>query len=70
MYAKIHKLSPTDSTEKLPIRPLVSNVNTPTYQLPKYLAKILIPLSQSGYTINSTKHFNEQIKYDKIKGTK
>ena len=70
MYAKVHKLSPTDSIEKLPIRPIVSNVNTPTYQLAKHLPKILIPLSQSGYTINSTKHFNEQIKYDKIKGTK
>ena len=26
--AKIHKLLPTDSIEKLPIRPIVSNVNT------------------------------------------
>ena len=64
--AKIHKLSPTDNIEKLPIRPIVSNVNTPTYQLAKYLEKLLSPLSQSDYTINSTKHFIEQIKYDKI----
>ena len=63
---KIHKLSPTDNIGKLPIRPTVSNNNTPTYQLAKYLAKLLSLLSQSDYTINSKKHFIEQIKYDKI----
>ena len=61
--AKIHKLWPKDSIEELPIRPTVSNVNTPTYQLAKYLAKLLSLLSQSD---NSTKHFIGQIKYDKI----
>ena len=50
----------------MPIRPIVSNVNTPTYQLVKYLAKLLSPLSQSDHTVKSTKHFIEQIKYDKI----
>ena len=64
--AKIHKLLPTDNIEKLPIRPIVSNVNTPTYQLVKYFAKLLSPLSQSDYTVKSIKHFIEQIKYDKI----
>ena len=43
--AKIHKLSPTDSMGNLPIVPTVSNVNTPTYQLSKFLAKLLSPLS-------------------------
>ena len=52
--------------EKLPIRPIVSNVNTPTYQLAKYLAKLLSLLCQSDYTVNSTKQFTEQIKHDKI----
>ena len=64
--AKIHKLLPTDNIEKLPIRPIVPNVNTPTYQLVKYFAKLLSPLSQSDYTVKSIKHFIEQIKYDKI----
>ena len=64
--AKIHKLSPTDTIEKLSIRPTDFNVNTPTYQLAKYLAKLLSPLSQSDFTVNSTKHFTEQVKYDKI----
>ena len=39
---------------------------TPTNQFAKYLAKLLSPLSQSDYTVNSTKHFIEQIKFDKI----
>ena len=51
---------------KLSIRPIVTNINTPTYQLAKYLVKLLSPLSQSDYTVNSAKHFIEQIKYDKI----
>ena len=66
--AKIQTLSPTDDTEKLPIRPIVSNNSTPTYQLAKYLAKLLSPLSQSDYTVNSINHFLEHIKYDKIPG--
>ena len=61
----IHTSLPTDNTEKLLTRPIVSNMKTPT-QLVKYLAKLLSPLSQSDCTVNSTKHFIEQIKYDKI----
>ena len=64
---KIYKLSPTANIDKLPIRPIVSNVNTLTYQLAKYLAKLLSPLGQSNYTVSSTKHLIEQIKYDKIR---
>ena len=66
--AKIHTLSPTDDIEKLPIRPIVSNNNTPTYQFAKYLAKLLPPLSQSDYTVNSINRFLEHIKNDKIRG--
>ena len=61
----IHKSLPTDNIEKLLTRPIVSDMKTPT-QLVKYLAKLLSPLSQSDCTVNGTKHFIEQIKYDKI----
>ena len=64
--AEMHKLLLTDGIEKLPMRQIVSNVNTPTYQFAKYLAKLLSPLSQSDYTVNSTKHFIKQVKFDKI----
>ena len=64
--AKIHKLLLTVSIEELLMRQIVSNVNTPTYQFAKHLAKLFSPLSQSDYTVNSTKHFIKQIKFDKI----
>ena len=35
-YIRHHQ---TDNIEKLPIRPIASNINTPTYQFAKYLAK-------------------------------
>ena len=49
--AKIHELSDRDGTEKLPKRPIISNLNTATYHLAKYLAKLLSPLSTSKYTV-------------------
>ena len=48
--------------DQLPIRPIISNIGTATYQLAKYLAKLLSPLSQSQYTVKSTKGFMEKIR--------
>ena len=45
--AKVHKLPENENVDQLPIRPIVSNIGTTTYQLAKYLAKILSPLNQS-----------------------
>ena len=39
---------------------------TATYQLAKYLAKLLAPLSQSQYTVKSTKDFVHKIKYEQV----
>ena len=64
--AKIHKILPTDNVDKLPIRPIISNINTSTYELAKYVARLLSPLSCSRYTVNSTKHFIKLIKHEKI----
>ena len=47
--------------DKLLIKAIVSNIGTATYQLAKYLTKLLSPLSQSQYTINSTKDFMQKI---------
>ena len=47
--------------DQLPIRPIVSNIGTATYQLAKYLAKLLSPLSQSQYTVKSTKDLIQKI---------
>ena len=47
--AKVHKILITEGVDKLPIRPIISNIGTPTYQLAKYLAKLLSPLANSKY---------------------
>ena len=53
--------SDRDGIEKLPIRPIISNLNTATYHLAKYLAKLLAPLSTSEYTASSSKEFIKTI---------
>ena len=52
--------------DKLPIRPIISNIGTSTYQLAKYLAKLLSPLVNSEYTVTSTRDFIEKIKNVKV----
>ena len=54
---KIHKLSPNDTINELPLRPIVSDIGTATYHLSKYLAKLLSPLSESEYIIEKHKVF-------------
>ena len=55
--AKIHKIPVNGNIHYLPIRPIVSNINTATYNLAKYLTKLLAPLRESEYIIKSTKDF-------------
>ena len=64
--AKLHKISINDDVDKLLIRPIISNIGTPTYQLAKHLAKILSPLANSEYIVTSTKDFIEKIKNVKV----
>ena len=64
--AKIHKLSPNDTINELPLRPIASNIGTATYHLSKYLAKFLSPLSESEHTIKNTKYFLDKIKKEHI----
>ena len=46
-----------DDVNQLPIRPIISNIETATYKTSKYLAQLLAPLTKSKYTINSTNDF-------------
>ena len=64
--AKIHKLSDDDNVEKLPIRPIISNIGTATYNLAKYLSKLISPGSSSEYTVSSTKNFAQNIRAIKV----
>ena len=59
-------MSPNDSAQHLPIRPIVSNVGTATYHLSKYLASLLSPLSESEYAVKNSKSFVQKVKLDKI----
>ena len=64
--AKLHKISENDTVDELPIWLLVSHIGTATYNLAKYLGKLLSPLSQSEYTIKDTKQFVEQIRTKQV----
>ena len=64
--AKLHKLSPNDTINELPLRPTVSKIGTATYHLLKYLAELLSPISESEYTIKNAKYFVEKIKKEHI----
>ena len=63
---KIHKLSNDDNVEKLPIRPIISNVGTTTYHLAQCLPKLVSPLSISEYTVSSNKDFVQNIRKIKV----
>ena len=52
--AKLHKLKDSGIVEDLPLRPIISNIETTTYELAKYLAQILKLLGQLQYTIKSS----------------
>ena len=58
--AKIHKPSNDENVEKLPIRPISSNISY-SYHLAKYLLKLIPPLCNSEYTVCSTKDFVQNI---------
>ena len=63
---KIHKVPRNGNKDQLPIRSIVSNLNTATYQLAEHLSKILSLLRESEYTIKSTRHFMEIIKRKEV----
>ena len=62
----MHKLPPNGLIDNLALRPIISNIGTARYQLAQYLAKLLSPLAQANYTINSTEDLMIKIKNEKI----
>ena len=62
---KINKLSVNCGINNLPIRAIISNVNTATCNLAKYLSNLLSPLLQSGNTMKN-KEFIEDLKQQKL----
>ena len=56
--AKVHKVkNKSKSVKDLPLRPVISNCGTATYETSRYLASLLSPLTKNRYTINNTRDF-------------
>ena len=64
--AKIHKLKEGQGIDDLPLRPIISNIGTATYQIAKHLASLLSPLSKSDFTVSSTNEIVETLKQTKV----
>ena len=45
------------NVKELPLRPIISNCGTATYETSRYLAGLLAPLTKNEYTINDTHDF-------------
>ena len=64
--AKVHKLKGSTDVNQLPMRPVISNIGTATYELSKYLAELLRPLTKSEFSIDSTKDFVDRIRQKRV----
>ena len=64
--AKLNKVPNNSTVEDLPLRPIISNIGTATYDLAKYLAQLLKPLSELQYTIKDSKTFTKRLKKIRI----
>ena len=59
---KKYKTPVNGTINDLPLRPIISNIGTASYQLANYLAKLLSPLSTSEYTVANNKEFINHVK--------
>ena len=60
------KLPTNGNLNHLPLYPIVSNINTSTLNLARFLSKLLSPLRQSDHNVRSTKDFIQNIKRENI----
>ena len=58
--AKVHKLP--ENLKNVDELPIVSSIGTSTYEISKYLAKLLAPLAKSKYTVYNTKDFVSRLR--------
>ena len=65
---KVHKLDgKKQDVDLLPLRPVISNIGTATYEVSKYVSDLISPLAKGKYTIESTKDFINKLKCKSIK---
>ena len=60
--AKKHKIPVNRTINDLPLRTMISNLGTASYQLAKYLAKLLSPLSVFEYAVTNNTEFINHVK--------
>ena len=66
---KILKLQPQQQQqrlEELTMKPIISDIGTATYEIAKYLNKLLTPLSKSDYNILNTEGLVRRLREEKI----
>ena len=64
--ARLHKLPANGKIDDLPIRIIVSNISTATYQLAKHVSKVLSRLRESEHNIKGTNDLTRQTKKEPI----
>ena len=62
----MHKLPINGNLKHLPLQPIVSTIDTSTYNLEKFLSKLLSPLRRSDHNVRSTKDLIQNIKRENI----
>ena len=66
---KVHKLQQQQQQqrlEELTMRPIISNIGTATYEIVKYLNKLLTPLRKSDYNILNTEDLIRRLREETI----
>ena len=64
--AKVHKLKIGERLKELIVRPILSNIETATYETTKYFNTLLTTLTKSQYIILSTDDFIQKINSERI----
>lgn len=65
--AKMDKLPLNGNLDDVPLRTIISNINTATYDLAKCLSKLLAPLRESEHAVKNIKTFGGNIKKEIIR---
>ena len=65
----MHTLPLNGNVDDVLLWPIVSNINTATYNLAKFLSKLLASLCESEYTVKNTKTSVDNIKKENIQNS-
>ena len=75
LYYKLHSTDATSATfyglpkihkENVPLRPITSLIGSSTYELSKYLARVLSPLLNNKYSVKNSQTFAQKIREHRL----